>query len=546
MKKLKDALKANKKGKKKKIVLIVVIILVVVVTAIVLKVRAGMSAASSMMASADSLGTVEVRDLTQSIGATGTVVSMESKSITSTLTNTEIAAVNVKVGDSVKEGDELVTFDTTDIEEKLADAQTSSSLDAADSQRNVDDTLRNSSYQIESAQSSVDSAYLSYCQAKTAYEEAAAKKAQYDAGDKTLEQYSNIDNYYVQYMNAKSQYESAQKQYDNTVASQASSIASAYSNQQKTSLQDSSSTDTYEEQLENATITAPFDGVITAINVEEGDTYSSGTILTIQDCSSYQIEASIGEYDISDVAVGEEVLIKTDATGDDELEGTVTFVSPVSTSSSSSSDSTTTMSSSSSDVSYQIKISVDTQDDRLRLDMSASLSIIVAQHENVLTVPYNAVQTDSDGNTYVEVLDDSQEAMPEGSTEMEVGESGDDASTDSAAESSGQSGSAPSGGAPSGGGPSGGGPSGGGMMGGSGLMSFFTSSSSSSTTDSANAVSTATYKKIPVTVVLESNYYTEVSADELEEGMQVRLVSTSDSSSDGDMMMMDGGGMGGF
>ena len=83
-------------------------------------------------------------------------------------------------------------------------------------------------------------------------------------------------------------------------------------------------------------------------------------------------------------------------------------------------------------------------------------------------------------------------------------------------------------------------------MGGSGLMSFFTSSSSSSTTDSANAVSTATYKKIPVTVVLESNYYTEVSADELEEGMQVRLVSTSDSSSDGDMMMMDGGGMGGF
>ena len=546
MKKLKDALKANKKGKKKKIVLIVIIILVVLVTAIVLKVRAGMSAASSMMASTDSLGTVEVRDLTQSIGATGTVVSMESKSITSTLTNTEIAAVNVKVGDSVKEGDELVTFDTTDIEEKLADAQTSSSLDAADSQRNVDDTLRNSSYQIDSAQSSVDSAYLSYCQAKTAYEEAAAKKAQYDAGDKTLEQYSNIDNYYVQYMNAKSQYESAQKQYDNTVASQASSIASAYSNQQKTSLQDSSSTDTYEEQLENATITAPFDGVITAINVEEGDTYSSGTILTIQDCSSYQIEASIGEYDISDVAVGEEVLIKTDATGDDELEGTVTFVSPVSTSSSSSSDSTTTMSSSSSDVSYQIKISIDTQDDRLRLDMSASLSIIVAQHENVLTVPYNAVQTDSDGNTYVEVLDDSQEAMPEGSTEMEVGESGDDASTNSAAESSGQSGSAPSGGAPSGGGPSGGGqPGGGGMMGGSGLMSFFSSSDNSSS-DSANAVSTATYKKIPVTVVLESNYYTEVSADELEEGMQVRLVSTSDSSSDGDMMMMDGGGMGGF
>ena len=68
----------------------------------------------------------------------------------------------------------------------------------------------------------------------------------------------------------------------------------------------------------------------------------------------------------------------------------------------------------STDPTYEVKISVDTETDRLRLDMSANLSIIIAQHENCLTVPYNAVQTAEDGSRFVEVVgeDESLTVVP--------------------------------------------------------------------------------------------------------------------------------------
>ena len=140
-------------------------------------------------------------------------------------------------------------------------------------------------------------------------------------------------------------------------------------------------------------------------------------------------------------------MIKTDATGDTELEGTVVFVSP-----------TAATTAASGDVSYLIRISVDTPNERLRLDMSASLSIIIEQHENAMTVPYNAVQKDEQSNTYVEIIKE------DGTTE-----------------------------------------------------------------------------KVMVTVVMESNYYTEIQSDSLSDGQKIRII---EAESNGLFDMM--GGRGGF
>ena len=62
----------------------------------------------------------------------------------------------------------------------------------------------------------------------------------------------------------------------------------------------------------------------------------------------------------------------------------------------------------STDPTYEVRISVDTPSDRLRLDMSANLSIIIQQVENALTVPYNAVQTAEDGSFFVEAVNDDE------------------------------------------------------------------------------------------------------------------------------------------
>ena len=200
---------------------------------------------------------------------------------------------------------------------------------------------------------------------------------------------------------AEKSYDSGVKNYNNLVKTQESTIASVKNNKELTGL--TSNTDmeekqveALEEQLEKIIVKAPMSGIVTSINYDAGDKYNSGAIAVIQDCSEYEIEAYVGEYDISDIKEGQKVLIKTDATRDEELEGTIDFVSPTGTKSG-------------ADTSYKIRIKLKDTNDRLRLDMSASLSIIIQEKENAVTVPYNAVQEDDNGKTFIEIknLDDT-------------------------------------------------------------------------------------------------------------------------------------------
>ena len=61
---------------------------------------------------------------------------------------------------------------------------------------------------------------------------------------------------------------------------------------------------------------------MTAVNVEVGDTYNGNVIAVIDNVDSFDI-TEIDEYDINRIAVGQEVIIKTNATGDEELSGVV-------------------------------------------------------------------------------------------------------------------------------------------------------------------------------------------------------------------------------
>ena len=131
--------------------------------------------------------------------------------------------------------------------------------------------------------------------------------------------------------------------------------------------------------------------MVTAVNVEAGDMYNGSAIVTIEDISGFEVTTEIDEYDIGKIEKGQKVIIKTNATGDEELKGTVTRISP-------------RASSSGSEVTYGVTISVDTLHEMLRMDMTAKLSIILESKENVLTVPYEAVQEEESGKFYVEVV----------------------------------------------------------------------------------------------------------------------------------------------
>lgn len=447
-------LKKREKSKKKRIILIVVLAIVVFLgVSIANGVNKAKEAMEEMVATMQT-GEVATRSLIKSVGATGTITSIESKSVTAAISGVKVKDVMVEIGDEVTEGQELLIFDTTDIEESLANAKknlsnssTVNNITREEAKKNLDKTIENYDKQIEKAKEALDnSEYAKVADALYNFNTYFGKLSQEEQRVKKAELEAKMDMY-------ESAHEKLVEAYEEALKAKESGIESAQNTYKKTTISldttaQKNQVELYEDQLAEGIVKAPISGIVTAVNFDAGDSYIQGSpIITIQDCSSFEVSAYIGEYDISDIEKGQRVLIKTDATDDVELEGTVVFVSP-----------TAATSLTGGDVTYLVRISVDTPNERLRLDMSASLSIIIEQHENALTVPYNAVQEDEQGNTYVEVMEED-----------------------------------------------------------------------------------GTTTKVPVTVVLESNYYTEIKADSLTEGQKVRVIN-ADSNGLFDLL----GGRGGF
>ena len=289
------------------------------------------------------------RDLLTSISATGSIASAKTKTVSANVNGAEVSAVHVSVGNTVKKGAKLVTFDTTSAKENLADAK-----------ENLSDVTSDANDNISKAQDSVEAA-------KKAYEE--AKKS---ADEKQISEKKSA------YDNAKDQLSSAKKNKTRNVKEAQKKVDDA------------------QETLDHCVITAPMAGMVTSVSVEAGDAYTGGTLVQIDDVSGYMVTTSVDEYDISDVKEGQRVVILTDATGDDELEGEITFVSPIQASSSNA-----MMGASSGG--YEVKIALAETDERLRIGMTARCSIILEEATDVFAVPYDAIHDTKDGGKVIYV-----------------------------------------------------------------------------------------------------------------------------------------------
>ena len=170
-----------------------------------------------------------------------------------------------------------------------------------------------------------------------------------------------------------------------------------------------------QKQIDNAVVKSPVSGTVTAIGVSSGSTYTGSTIVRIENCQSFEIEAFIDEYDIPDVQKGMDVRIKTDATREEVLNGKVTYVAissaTLSTGGMDLSALTGGMSaysgmstSGGSNASYKVKIEINTPNNRLRAGMNAKLSIITGEAKNILSVPYESVFERDDGTNYIKVV----------------------------------------------------------------------------------------------------------------------------------------------
>jgi len=148
-----------------------------------------------------------------------------------------------------------------------------------------------------------------------------------------------------------------------------------------------------QKQLDEATLTVLFDGVVASVYVDEGDTIlSTTTIIHLLDPTSMELEVEVDEIDIPVVKLGQRVIIEVDALPDVELEGEVTFISPLAREESGL-------------VLYEVKISLAVPEGSgLRAGMSAAADIVIDERSNVLLVPDRAIKQDGQGNPVVEVM----------------------------------------------------------------------------------------------------------------------------------------------
>ena len=203
----------------------------------------------------------------------------------------------------------------------------------------------------------------------------------------------------AQYNGNKAEYEYQQKLYDRNVIlhekeliSETDYEQSSYNYQRSKSAyeQSSASLAKAERNLSYATITSPIDGVVTSRSVEEGQTVASGfstpTLFTIAaDLTKMQVVADVDEADIANVAEGNYVVFTVDAYPNDEFIGIVKQVRLGST------ISETTTTGTNSVVTYEVVISAENPELKLKPRLTANASIYTLFKGDVIIVPAMAL-----------------------------------------------------------------------------------------------------------------------------------------------------------
>ncbi len=160
------------------------------------------------------------------------------------------------------------------------------------------------------------------------------------------------------------------------------------------------------EKLADYSIRAPFDGIVSKVDIKKGDSASTGTAAATMITDQQIAQVSLNEVDAAKVKVGQKATLTFDAVDGLSITGEVFEVDTIGTVSQGV-------------VSYNIKIGFDTQDARVKAGMSVSAAIIIDIKTDVLAVPNSAVKSQNNQN-YVEILNLSDQTTVAGASQVEA------------------------------------------------------------------------------------------------------------------------------
>jgi RND family efflux transporter MFP subunit len=251
---------------------------------------------------------------------------------------------------------------------------------------------------------SVKATKLSYNSSNDEYSSLVAKREELSAKIETYK--ATCESYEEQFDSQQKAIDDAKDNYKAVKRSTDQAIQSAQNTVDMQDYQaDSGSTtatqlETLKKQLEACTVKAEKDGTVTSLSVSEGDFPAEGsTLMTIENDSQLKITVDIDEKDILKIKEGMDVVVTSDATGDQEIHGTVSKVITIISSGSTSADGT-------SSTGFTAEITID-EDCDLLVGMKAKAKIILVEKSGCYSVLYDCIMYDDDGTPYVLLADTS-------------------------------------------------------------------------------------------------------------------------------------------
>ena len=432
----------EKKKSKKKIIIIISVIAVLALSGI--GVTSCVSSQISNMAQTASEGSLvetdvlEKQDLSKNISVSGTVESGDLVKITSTVT-AKVLSLNVDIGDYVKEGDILCVFDSSDIQKEYDSVKESvdKSDEMAQNTHNInvrnlnnayadrDEALEKADRQITDAEQARDEAYDKYNNLVNEYNkynemrnnlsnelDSIQDEFEYEKKYQQYQEYNQICDGLDAEIEAASQLIDASEDavtnaYDlyNSTLKSAELTLQGYQDvidAEKFSQDNSGEKqlEAIQKQLDECVVKATKSGIITSLNIAEGSIPTSDALMTIEDSSKLKITVNVKEADILNVKKGLKATVRTDATGSDEISGTVTRVVNIMTAADPISQ---------QGGGYTAEIEINDKDTKLLIGMNAKVKIILEENPDALAVPYDAITQDKDGNDIIYIAEKSDD-----------------------------------------------------------------------------------------------------------------------------------------
>ncbi|CDP51189.1 efflux RND transporter periplasmic adaptor subunit [Paradevosia shaoguanensis] len=308
--------------------------------------------------------TVEVTrgDIQQTVLASG---SLEASTVTSVgaQVSGRIETLHVKLGDEVKKGDLIAEID---------------SLDQTNAVKSAEAALANMRAQKEGRLSDLTQAQQTLTRTEQLLKQNLKSQADYDAANATV-----------------------------TATNAAITALEAQISQAELAV------DSANLNLSRTKITSPVDGTVVAVLVTEGQTVSAAqqtpTIIKVANLDTMVIKAQISEADVTRVQPGQKATFTIMGEPDKQIDAVLRSIEPAPDAITTSD---TGISSTDNAIYYNGRFEVQNPDHRLRIAMTAKVTIVLADEQNALILPSSALGTAGrDGKYRVRVLDPSTDEI---------------------------------------------------------------------------------------------------------------------------------------